>query len=40
MPNNNPPLSGAPRRVLVAGDNQDAADSLGILLQLEGYDVE
>jgi PleD family two-component response regulator len=39
VPNNNPPLPGTPRRVLVADDNRDAADSLSMLLQLEGHDV-
>jgi DNA-binding response OmpR family regulator len=31
--------SGAPRRVFVVDDNRDAADTLGMFLSLEGYDV-
>lgn len=31
--------SGAPRRVFVVDDNRDAADTLGMFLKLEGYDV-
>jgi DNA-binding response OmpR family regulator len=31
--------SGAPKRVFVVDDNRDAADTLGMFLSLEGYDV-
>jgi DNA-binding response OmpR family regulator len=30
---------GAPKRVFVVDDNRDAADTLGMYLSLEGYDV-
>src|SRR6476619_2549323 len=30
---------GAPKRVFVVDDNRDAADTLGMYLTLEGYDV-
>jgi CheY-like chemotaxis protein len=43
MSNNDPPspavASEAPRRVLVVDDNRDIADTLSLLLEMEGYDV-
>jgi PAS domain S-box-containing protein len=33
------PFTAAPRRILVVDDNEDAANSLAMMLQLEGHDV-
>ena len=32
-----PPITAAPRRILIVDDNIDAADTLGMLLELEGH---
>ena len=34
----NPPMTADPRKILIVDDNVDAADTLGMLLQLEGHD--
>jgi CheY-like chemotaxis protein len=39
MPDQQTPKAATSRRVLIADDNADAADSLAMLLRLEGHDV-
>jgi PAS domain S-box-containing protein len=39
VPAAQPPAAGGPRRVLVADDNRDAADTLALLLELAGHQV-
>jgi CheY-like chemotaxis protein len=38
-PTSNPTAPVVPRRVLIADDNRDGAESLGMLLRMEGHDV-
>lgn len=33
-------MSGSPKRILVVDDNRDAADTLAVVLRLEGHEVE
>jgi signal transduction histidine kinase len=40
LPADSAPLAGSARRILVVDDNQDAADSLSMLLRLDGHEVK